>query len=113
MKIHCDCGTKYSFDVTPEMASRPVQFVCQVCGLDSSARVNEMIRQELAALSSPAPAPVVAAAPPPPAAPARARVAIARPAVQAESVTAAAPATDAPQPCVKHPGQFAVQRCYV
>ena len=47
MKIQCPCGAKYSVDVTPEMAARPVQFVCQACGTDSSDAVNAMIRQEL------------------------------------------------------------------
>ena len=46
MKIQCACGAKYEFDTTPEMADEPVKFVCPQCGLDSSARVNDLIRQE-------------------------------------------------------------------
>ena len=46
MKIQCDCGAKYEFDTTPEMADEPVKFVCPQCGLDSSDRVNDLIREE-------------------------------------------------------------------
>ncbi|HEU5125873.1 MAG TPA: PQQ-binding-like beta-propeller repeat protein [Verrucomicrobiae bacterium] len=46
MKILCPCGAKFAVDVTPEMAQTPVQFICPSCGLDSSAAVNELIRQE-------------------------------------------------------------------
>ena len=49
MKIQCACGTKYAFDITPEMAQNPVQLVCQECGADLSSQVNELIRQELEA----------------------------------------------------------------
>ena len=47
MKIQCSCGAKYTFDITPDMADKPVRFVCQQCGLDSSDFVNNLIRQEL------------------------------------------------------------------
>ena len=47
MKIQCSCGTKYSFEVTPEMARNPVRFVCPNCGLDSSEYVNQLVREEL------------------------------------------------------------------
>src|SRR5437899_840978 len=48
MKIQCSCGTKYNFEVTPEMANRPIHFVCSSCGLDASEYVTNLIRQELA-----------------------------------------------------------------
>src|SRR5512142_111701 len=47
MKIQCSCGAKYEFDVTPDMAQRPVQFVCPSCGLDSSQFVTDLVRQQL------------------------------------------------------------------
>lgn len=53
MKIQCACGTKYSFEVTPEMARNPVRFVCPNCGLDSSAYVNQLVREELAQKNPP------------------------------------------------------------
>src|SRR5262249_46652426 len=54
MKIQCSCGTKYSFDVTPEMARAPIRFVCQPCGRDSSDVVNQLVRQELGTVAPPA-----------------------------------------------------------
>src|SRR6266496_3379679 len=47
MKLQCACGAKYAFEVRPEMLSKPVQFVCPSCGLDSSAFVNQLVQQEL------------------------------------------------------------------
>src|SRR5271154_1092754 len=47
MKIRCSCGTKYEFEVTPEMAREPVRFICTQCGLDSSDYVNQLVREEL------------------------------------------------------------------
>jgi hypothetical protein len=65
MKIQCSCGTKYSFEVTPEMAQNPVRFVCQNCGLDSSEYVNQLVRAELAESAARQPVPSIAAVPPP------------------------------------------------
>ena len=53
MKIQCACGAKYAFDVTPEMVKAPVRLVCQSCGVDNSATVNQLIQQQFGA-----PAPV-------------------------------------------------------
>lgn len=86
MKIQCACGAKYSFDITPEMARTPIQLICQTCGVDNSAAVNQVIQQQFGA-----PAPVVSIpgissrpmmAPPPEIAlpPAHARVATPAPA---------------------------------
>ena len=71
MKIQCACGTKYAFDVTPEMARSPIQFVCQNCGQDNSAVINQLIRQQFppaqsAPAARPSVPPPVAIAPPPP-----------------------------------------------
>ncbi len=56
MKLQCSCGAKYAFDATPEMLQNPVKFICPNCGLDSSAFVNQLIRQEFAG-QTPPPAP--------------------------------------------------------
>jgi hypothetical protein len=64
MKIQCNCGAKYSFDVTPEMAQNPIRFICPTCGLDSSVAVNSLIIQELRAAGTPPPVLAPAAAPP-------------------------------------------------
>ncbi len=47
MKLQCSCGAKYAFDITPEMAQKPVRFVCPQCGADSSDFVNQLVRSEL------------------------------------------------------------------
>src|SRR5262245_37695526 len=137
MKIQCSCGAKYSFEVTPEMASRPLQFVCRNCGLDSTAVVNEMIRRELnlppaptpsaptaapqpvpaaapalAPAPAPAPAPVARTSPltsmaPPAGAP---RLQMSRPAGAATKETASADAAG-PAICFKHSGQPIVHYC--
>ena len=60
MKIQCRCGAKFAFDVTPEMAAAPQRFICPGCGVDDSADVNELIRQQFTAPpveAAPAPAP--------------------------------------------------------
>ncbi len=117
MKIQCSCGTKYAFDVTPEMVANPIRFVCQNCGADNSAAVNALIQQQFAAsvppTPAPPPAPIAVAPPPAPAAPSG-------PAPLKVKVHAAAPATTATAtaapnavPCHKHPGQFATQQCLV
>jgi len=68
MKIQCACGTKYAFDITPDMAQNPVRFVCPACGLDSSEYVNQLVREQLAEQAAEPPAD---AQPPPPAPPRR------------------------------------------
>src|SRR6185369_8756563 len=124
MRIQCPCGAKYSLDVTPDMAGRPVRFVCQSCGLDSSEAVNAMIRQELSEQPAPmgilAPAetevakpeaPPAPAMPVPPVGPARIRLHTAT-----TPQVAAPPAveeTPTQRPCLKHPGQFMVHECMV
>jgi len=45
VKIQCACGAKFSFDITPEMATAAVQFVCPTCGLNSTSLVNHLIHQ--------------------------------------------------------------------
>src|SRR5437667_10418985 len=52
MKIQCSCGTKYAFDITPEIARGGTTFVCPQCGVDNSQMINQLIRQQV----GPAPA---------------------------------------------------------
>src|SRR5690606_2640371 len=70
MKVICDCGAKYAFDATPEMWRQPLVFTCPTCGVDLSARMNELVRQKFAVSASTAPsasaAPATEIAPPPP-----------------------------------------------
>ena len=127
MKLQCSCGAKFAFEITPEMKSNPVRFVCPVCGLDASEFVDGLIRQELGQASSPAGrvVPIGATAetsvrttiqsvPETAAPPARLRVRIDAPAAPASGQLG--PATtetqDLPR-CPKHPSQVAAERCYV
>ena len=137
MKIQCPCGTKYSFDVTPEMAQSPIRFVCQNCGVDSSTLVNQIIRQQLG-LDAPATAVRPAVAPPPtgPAVPAArpapvirvttsapapaaaaagpvAPPAVSSPPLRVSGQAASAPEVPTPEVCSKHAGQLTTHRCLV
>src|SRR3954470_68499 len=132
LKIKCQCGVKYALDVTPQTVANPIQFLCQYCGVDSSAAVNEIIRQQFKAsvlppterlptipvAATPIVASIISAPPPPPAAPparpasAKLRVAVhTEPAAQAS----ASSGEEAPagKPCLKHPGNFATEECLV
>ena len=115
MKLQCPCGAKYSFDITPEMAREPVQFVCPTCGFDASDFVNEMIRKELAEQAAAGaggatldePVSIPAAAP-------RLRVSHHAPPPASPSPEAPSPAPPAkPKVCAKHPGQLATEHCVV
>ena len=108
MKFQCDCGAKYAFDVTPEMVAQPILFVCPGCGLDSSIRVNDLIRAEFAAT-----APEISVAPAP------ATIPPAPPALQVRIHTGGARPTEAPAEmrdtrfCLKHPGVRVTELCRV
>jgi len=119
MKIQCSCGAKYAFDISPEMARNPVQFVCPACGLDGSEFVNNLVGQKLGAATASAPAPAPAAMPslaptsvhPVPPSPPAARLRIQAAAVGKAEV-APLPA-DGPQLCLKHPGQLTTDKCFI
>ena len=142
MKVQCPCGSKYSIDVTPEMARDPVRFVCPNCNTDLSGPINDLVHQELGLTAAPvAAAPAVTArvresapmrvilapaeaAPvataPPPAPPAPARLSINKPASTATHGTAVetAPSPNAAnpddgKPCPKHQGEVSVAHCYM
>ncbi len=100
MKIQCPCGAKCEFEVTPEMAEGPVQFVCPACGADSSAAVTELVRQQLGV------APVARAQP--------LRVSLADTSAEAAPTRETEPASEAePRRCPKHPWEVAFEACLV
>jgi outer membrane protein assembly factor BamB len=117
MKIQCSCGAKFAVDLTPEMATQPVKFVCPQCGLDSSDFVNQLIRNELAEQNLPtAPAAPTSTAPTEPPKPAPARLKISH----SEKPTAPPPTESAPAEenftskyCPKHRGVLAAEKCVV
>lgn len=72
IKVQCDCGQKFKFDVEPVNGQVPFVVKCPVCGMDGTARANVILQQLLPptpiastiapppisiAASSPAPAP--------------------------------------------------------
>src|SRR6185503_5617187 len=64
IKIFCNCGAKYKFDVEPVNGQMPRAVVCPVCGVDGTAQANQIIRQNQTApvaepLGVPAPRPAM------------------------------------------------------
>lgn len=98
IKVQCDCGQKFKFDVEPVNGRMPFTVNCPVCGADGTPRANVILQQ----LLPPQPISVAPAAPPPPppaAAPAPismrpAGLSISRPA--APAAVTSAPQADAP-----------------
>lgn len=60
IKVQCDCGQKFKFDVEPLHGRMPFTVNCPVCGLDGTARANVIMQQLLP------PQPITSSAPPPP-----------------------------------------------
>lgn len=79
LKVACDCGQKYKFDVEPAEGRMPFTVNCPVCGVDGTPAANQLLAQQFASavptpMADPAPAaagglkinrPAPAAAPPP------------------------------------------------
>jgi hypothetical protein len=111
MKIQCGCGAKYEFDITPDMAQNPVQFVCPACGADSSALVTNLVRQHLAQATAEPPQPARGAGSLPASLERRApplRVPL------PPTLPDTAPALETqPRRCPRHPAEFAVGECIV
>lgn len=53
IKVQCDCGQKFKFDVEPVNGQVPFAVKCPVCGFDGTARANVILQQLL--VSAPAP----------------------------------------------------------
>ncbi|HEX4350206.1 MAG TPA: hypothetical protein VH251_07455, partial [Verrucomicrobiae bacterium] len=78
LKVHCDCGQKYKFDVEPVNNQMPFTVACPICKRDGTPKANVLLQQmsvfkRVDAAPAPmsiAPAPVLASAAPPPVAPA-------------------------------------------
>ena len=83
LKVICQCGQKFKFDVEPVNGRMPFTVNCPVCNADGTAAANALIATQFAA------APPTASPPPPPIAPAAAGLRINRHAP--ETSTAATP----------------------
>src|SRR2546430_13128721 len=51
VKVQCECGQKYSFDVEPVGGRMPSSVACPVCAADGTGAANEIIARTLAAPS--------------------------------------------------------------
>src|SRR3569833_1673436 len=125
MKVQCQCGSKFSIDVTPEMARDPIRFVCPNCNTDLSGPINELVRKKLSLTAAPKRAivqPAVAPTPvdPPPAPAVPGRLSLHKTASTATHGTAVesapnpwASGADDGRPCPKHQGEVCVTNCYI
>ena len=112
VKIQCDCGTRFAFDVEPVNGRMPVKINCPGCGEDRTGQANEVIRQQLVAAAAPVP-PVVA--PPVPIlqeAPAPVRQPM-RVAVPPSPIAEAPAVAAAAMICPRHPKNAVVETCRV
>ena len=48
IKIECECGQRYAFDVEPVGGKMPSPVACPVCGADGTAAANETIARQFA-----------------------------------------------------------------
>lgn len=63
LKVVCDCGQKYKFDVEPVHGRMPFPVNCPACGVDGTSFANGLLAQMPASVgTAPAPAPVPVAA---------------------------------------------------
>ena len=72
IKVVCECGQKYKFDVEPVNGQMPFTVNCPICNRDGTASANAILNEKrgtqpinLAAMSAPPPPPRIAPAPPP------------------------------------------------
>lgn len=56
IKVRCECGQKYAFDVEPVNGFMGEAVHCPVCGIDGTATANQLIAEQLASQCSAAPA---------------------------------------------------------
>src|ERR1700722_689326 len=92
IKVLCDCGQKFKFDVEPVNGRMPFVVNCPSCGVDGTPNANAFIAQSVVVATPPVPPPIPVAAP----APGRLQINRAAP-------TAAAPVTAAPPPSAPPP----------
>lgn len=61
VKIECECGQNYAFDVEPVNGRMPTSVSCPDCGADGTAAANDFISQSGSATGHVAPAPATVA----------------------------------------------------
>jgi hypothetical protein len=45
LKVQCDCGQKYKFDVEPVNNRMPYAVACPICGADGTGKANAILQQ--------------------------------------------------------------------
>jgi len=90
LKVVCQCGQKFKFDVEPVNGRMPFAVNCPACNADGTAAANALIAAQLAT------APPVVSAPPPPIAPAAGGLRINLPPPPATAATAPPPLAPPP-----------------
>ena len=45
LKVECDCGQKYKFDVEPVNGRMPFTVSCPTCGVDGTPKANDLLQQ--------------------------------------------------------------------
>lgn len=60
IKLQCNCGQKYKFDVEPTNGQMPFAVNCPICGVDGTSAANTVLAQSF---SQPGPVAMAAAAP--------------------------------------------------
>ena len=59
VKIYCECGQKYAFDVRPVDGRMPVSVACPVCKRDGTPQADRLIARILGGKTQPLPPPKV------------------------------------------------------
>jgi hypothetical protein len=59
VKIFCECGQKYAFEVIPVDGAMPVSVHCPVCHREGTAQANQIIAKFLRSKTQPLPPPSV------------------------------------------------------
>lgn len=62
LKVVCQCGQKFKFDVEPVNGRMPFTVNCPVCNADGTAAANALLDGQFASVPPPAPSPIVPAA---------------------------------------------------
>ena len=66
LKVYCDCGQKYKFDVEPVNGQMPFTVACPICHRDGTGKANAMLQQmSVFKPIDAAPVPIGVSAPPP------------------------------------------------
>jgi hypothetical protein len=98
IKIQCNCGTKFKFDVEPVDGRVPFAVACPSCGVDGTELANSRIRETLEAAAPAAPTTMT-----PPPGQLRLRIAHSAAPAAAPAGEAATEAAPAPLPAPKRP----------